>query len=46
MSERVRFETQEKAAEVYGVSTIYEAAGRSGLIDLELIAILPDARIA
>ena len=46
MSERVRFETQETAAEVYGVSTIYEAAGRSGLIDLALIAILPGARIA
>jgi 4-hydroxy-4-methyl-2-oxoglutarate aldolase len=46
MSERVRFETQETAAEGFGVSTIYEAAGRSGLVDLELIAILPDARVA
>lgn len=44
MSERVRFEAQETAAEAYGVSTIYEAAGRSGMIDFELIAILPNAR--
>jgi hypothetical protein len=46
MSERVRFEAQETAAEAHGVSTIHEAAGRSGLTDLELIAILPDARVA
>ena len=35
-----------QAAAAYGVSTIYEAAGRSGLIDLELIAHMPDAKVA
>lgn len=30
----------------YGVSTIFEAAGRTGLVDLELIAHLPEAKVA
>jgi 4-hydroxy-4-methyl-2-oxoglutarate aldolase len=46
MSERTSFETPESVAEAYGVSTIYEAAGRAGLIDLELISIVPDAKVA
>jgi 4-hydroxy-4-methyl-2-oxoglutarate aldolase len=46
MSERASFETPETAAEAYGVSTLYEAAGRSGLVDLELISVLPDAKVA
>jgi 4-hydroxy-4-methyl-2-oxoglutarate aldolase len=46
MSERPSFETSESIAEAYGVSTMYEAAGRTGLIDLELIAIVPEAKVA
>lgn len=30
----------------YGVATVYEAAGRSGLIDLPLVPLLPGTRIA
>ncbi len=30
----------------YGVSTMFEANGRMGLVDLELIAHLPDAKVA
>ncbi|MGB8203913.1 MAG: RraA family protein, partial [Candidatus Baltobacteraceae bacterium] len=33
-------------AEAYGVSTVYEAAGRTGLVDLELISIVPGAKVA
>ena len=40
------FESPEAAAAAYGVSTIFEAAGRSGLVDLELIAHTPEAKIA
>lgn len=40
------YETIEAAAAAYGVSTIYEAAGRTGLIDLELIAHIPEAKVA
>ena len=35
-----------EAAAAYGVSTIYEAAGRSGLVDLDLIAHMPEAKVA
>jgi 4-hydroxy-4-methyl-2-oxoglutarate aldolase len=35
-----------EAAAAYGVSTIYEAAGRSGLIDLDLIVHMPEAKVA
>lgn len=34
------------AAAAYGVSTMFEAAGRTGLVDLDLIAHLPDAKVA
>jgi 4-hydroxy-4-methyl-2-oxoglutarate aldolase len=34
------------AAASYGVSTMFEAAGRSGLIDLDLIAHIPEAKVA
>ncbi|GAC1492177.1 MAG: 4-carboxy-4-hydroxy-2-oxoadipate aldolase/oxaloacetate decarboxylase [Vulcanimicrobiaceae bacterium] len=33
-------------AAALGVSTMFEAAGRTGLVDLDLIAHLPDAKIA
>jgi 4-hydroxy-4-methyl-2-oxoglutarate aldolase len=46
MSERASFETPVGVAAAFGVSTVYEAAGRTGLIDLELISILPDAKVA
>jgi len=36
----------ESAAAAYGVSTMFEAAGRSGLVDLDLIAHLPHAKVA
>jgi 4-hydroxy-4-methyl-2-oxoglutarate aldolase len=36
----------EAAAAAYGVSTMFEAAGRTGLIDLDLIAHLPEAKVA
>ena len=39
-------ESLESAAARYGVSTMYDAAGRKGLIDLDLIAHLPDANVA
>jgi len=35
-----------RAAAAYGVSTMFEAAGRTGLIDLDLIAHLPEAGVA
>jgi 4-hydroxy-4-methyl-2-oxoglutarate aldolase len=34
------------AAASYGVSTMFEAAGRTGLIDLDLIAHIPEAKVA
>jgi 4-hydroxy-4-methyl-2-oxoglutarate aldolase len=40
------YESLEAAAAAYGVSTIYEAAGRTGLIDLDLIAHIPEAKVA
>ena len=46
MSERASFETPESVAEAYGVSTVYEAAGRTGLVDLELISIVSGAKVA
>ncbi|MGP6157668.1 MAG: RraA family protein [Vulcanimicrobiaceae bacterium] len=46
MNERTSFDSPESAAEAYGVSTVYEAAGRSGLVDIALIAIIPDAKVA
>jgi 4-hydroxy-4-methyl-2-oxoglutarate aldolase len=38
--------SREAAAAAYGVSTMFEAAGRSGLVDLDLIAHLPQAKVA
>ncbi|GAC1348760.1 MAG: 4-carboxy-4-hydroxy-2-oxoadipate aldolase/oxaloacetate decarboxylase [Vulcanimicrobiaceae bacterium] len=35
-----------EAAAAYGVSTMFEAAGKCGLVDLELIAHLPAAKVA
>jgi 4-hydroxy-4-methyl-2-oxoglutarate aldolase len=40
------YPTREAAAAAYGVSTMFEANGRAGLIDLELIAHLPLAKVA
>jgi 4-hydroxy-4-methyl-2-oxoglutarate aldolase len=34
------------AAASYGVSTMFEAAGRTGLVDLDLIAHMPEAQVA
>jgi 4-hydroxy-4-methyl-2-oxoglutarate aldolase len=34
------------AAASYGVSTMFEAAGRTGLVDLDLIAHIPTAKVA
>jgi 4-hydroxy-4-methyl-2-oxoglutarate aldolase len=42
----MHYPTPEAAAAAYGVSTMFEANGRSGLVDLELIAHLPEAKIA
>jgi 4-hydroxy-4-methyl-2-oxoglutarate aldolase len=39
-------ETLAAAAASYGVSTMFEAAGKTGLIDLDLIAHLPAAKVA
>jgi 4-hydroxy-4-methyl-2-oxoglutarate aldolase len=36
----------EAAAAAYGVSTMFEAAGRTGLVDLDLIAHIPAAKVA
>ncbi len=36
----------EAAAAAFGVSTMFEAAGRTGLVDLELIAHIPAAKVA
>jgi 4-hydroxy-4-methyl-2-oxoglutarate aldolase len=40
------YESLEAAAAAYGVSTMFEAAGRTGLIDLDLIAHVPEAKVA
>jgi 4-hydroxy-4-methyl-2-oxoglutarate aldolase len=40
------FATLEAAAAAYGVSTMFEAAGRSGLVDLDFIAHIPGAKVA
>jgi 4-hydroxy-4-methyl-2-oxoglutarate aldolase len=42
----MHFPTLDAAAAAYGVSTMYDANGRTGLVDLELIAHIPDAKIA
>lgn len=42
----MQYETLEAAAAAYGVSTMFEAAGRTGLIDLDLIAHIPQAKVA
>jgi 4-hydroxy-4-methyl-2-oxoglutarate aldolase len=40
------FATLEEEAAAYGVSTMFEAAGRAGLVDLDLIAHMPEAKVA
>jgi 4-hydroxy-4-methyl-2-oxoglutarate aldolase len=40
------YATVEEAAAAYGVSTMFEAAGRTGLIDLDFIAHIPEAKVA
>jgi len=40
------YSTPEAAAAAYGVSTMFEAAGRTGLVDLDLIAHIPEAKVA
>jgi 4-hydroxy-4-methyl-2-oxoglutarate aldolase len=40
------YDSLEAAAAAYGVSTMFEAAGRTGLIDLDLIAHIPEAKVA
>jgi len=40
------YSTPEAAAAAYGVSTMFEAAGRIGLVDLDLIAHIPEAKVA
>ncbi len=40
------YESLAAEAAAYGVSTMFEAAGRTGLIDLELIAHMPEAKVA
>jgi hypothetical protein len=37
----MHYSSPEAAAAAYGVSTMFEANGRTGLVDLELIAHLP-----
>lgn len=39
-------ENEMKELASYGVATVYEAAGRSGLIDLPLLQIIPGSRVA
>jgi len=41
-----QYTTPEAAAAAYGVSTMFEAAGRTGLVDLDLIAHIPEAKVA
>jgi 4-hydroxy-4-methyl-2-oxoglutarate aldolase len=40
------YASPEAAAAAFGVSTMFEAAGKSGLIDLDLIAHIPAAKVA
>ncbi|MBD5606146.1 MAG: RraA family protein [Candidatus Eremiobacteraeota bacterium] len=40
------YPTREAAAAAYGVSTMFEAAGRTGLIDIALVAHIPRAKVA
>lgn len=42
----MHYPSPEAAAAAYGVSTMFEANGRTGLVDLELIAHLPQAKVA
>jgi 4-hydroxy-4-methyl-2-oxoglutarate aldolase len=42
----MQYPTLEAAAAAYGVSTMFEANGRTGLVDLDLIAHLPEAKVA
>ena len=42
----MKFGSLEARAAEFGVSTMFEAAGRTGLIDLELIAHMPEAKVA
>jgi hypothetical protein len=42
----MQYPTREAEAAAYGVSTLFDAGGRTGLIDLDLIAHIPDAKIA
>jgi 4-hydroxy-4-methyl-2-oxoglutarate aldolase len=42
----MHFPSLDAAAAAYGVSTMYDANGRTGLVDLELIAHMPDAKVA
>jgi 4-hydroxy-4-methyl-2-oxoglutarate aldolase len=40
------YDSPEAAAAAFGVSTMFEAAGRTGLVDLDLIAHMPEAKVA
>ena len=42
----MQFASPESAAASYGVSTMFEAAGRTGLVDLDFIAHIPEAKVA
>jgi 4-hydroxy-4-methyl-2-oxoglutarate aldolase len=42
----MHYASPEAAAAAFGVSTMFEAAGKSGLVDLELIAHIPSAKVA
>jgi 4-hydroxy-4-methyl-2-oxoglutarate aldolase len=42
----MQYSSPEAAAAAFGVSTMFEAAGKSGLVDLDLIAHIPTAKVA
>jgi 4-hydroxy-4-methyl-2-oxoglutarate aldolase len=42
----MQYSSLEAAAAAFGVSTMFEAAGKSGLVDLDLIAHIPTANVA
>ena len=42
----MQYSTREAEAAAYGVSTLFDAGGRTGLIDLDLIAHVPEAKVA
>jgi 4-hydroxy-4-methyl-2-oxoglutarate aldolase len=42
----MQYPTREAEAAAYGVSTLFDAGGRTGLIDLDLIAHVPEAKVA